>query len=90
MTRWWTPAVKNSIKLKKDAFQDWLTWGSPWGRSGLGVEKIQKKHFKQLLNTTITFSMDKAESEDTWGKDSSAEVTGEISQLLQQEDAVCV
>jgi len=28
-TRWWTPAVKEAVRLKKEAFRAWLTSGSP-------------------------------------------------------------
>lgn len=27
-TRWWTPAVKEAVRLKKEAFQAWLAQGS--------------------------------------------------------------
>ena len=28
-TRWWTPAVKEAVRLKKEAFRAWLAQGSP-------------------------------------------------------------
>ena len=30
-TRWWTPAVREAVKLKKEAFRAWLSRGSPEG-----------------------------------------------------------
>ena len=28
-TRWWTPEVRDAIKLKKESYQAWLTRGTP-------------------------------------------------------------
>ena len=28
-TRWWTPAVKETVRLKKEVFRAWLAQGSP-------------------------------------------------------------
>ena len=50
-TRWWTPAVKEAIRLKKEAFRAWLAQGSPetadWvpaGQEGCSLSGCQSKN----------------------------------------------
>ena len=28
-THWWTPGVKETVKLKKETCRSWLAWGTP-------------------------------------------------------------
>ncbi|XP_054873436.1 NLR family CARD domain-containing protein 3-like [Amphiprion ocellaris] len=38
-TRWWTPVVREAVRLKKEAFQAWLTRGSPEAANGYRLVK---------------------------------------------------
>jgi len=67
-TRWWTPAVKEAIRLKKEAFWAWLAQGSPETTGGYREARraAASAHTEaKLLNPTNTSSEEEAESEDS-------------------------
>ncbi len=38
-TRWWTPEVRDAVKLKKESYQAWLACGTPEAADGSGQAK---------------------------------------------------
>ncbi|TWW67224.1 hypothetical protein D4764_02G0002650 [Takifugu flavidus] len=70
-TRWWTPEVRGTVKLKKEAYRSWLIGGSPeaadryrGGRQQLAIIRRWKEYFQELLNPTNTYHQGGTESED--------------------------
>lgn len=52
-TCWWTPALREAVTLKKEAFQAWLVPAAPEAADRYR-EAERKEHFEELLNPTST------------------------------------
>ncbi len=48
-TRWWTPEVKDAIKLKKESYQAWLACGTPEVADGYRQAKRLVVEAKEIL-----------------------------------------